>query len=95
MTAIDAIIVGAGSRGLAYGRFARDFPQELKVVGLAEPDPIRRARFLSEHDIAPDMVFDDWQSLLGEGRKLAPTINQLHDGPPALRVDDADAGPGL
>ena len=74
MAAIDTIIVGAGSRGLAYGRFATAYPRELNVVGLAEPDPIRRERFLSEHDIAPHMVFKDWQSLLEGGRKLAATV---------------------
>ena len=46
----------------------------LQVVGLAEPDPIRRERFLSEHDMAPEMVFHDWQSLLESGRQLAPTV---------------------
>ena len=74
MAAIDTIIVGAGSRGLAYSRFATAYPRELNVVGLAEPDPIRRERFLSEHDIAPHMVFKDWQSLLEGGRKLAATV---------------------
>ncbi len=74
MAAIDTIIVGAGGRGFAYGRFAAEYPSELKVVGLAEPDPIRRERFLSEHDIAPDMVFHDWQSLLESGRQKASTV---------------------
>ena len=73
MAAIDTIIVGAGGRGLAYGRFAAEHPRELNVVGLAEPDPIRRERFLREHDIAPAMIFNDWQSLLASGRQLAST----------------------
>ncbi len=74
MAAIDAIIIGAGSRGLAYGRFAAEHPDDLKIVGFAEPDPIRRQRFLSEHDIAPEMVFANWQSLLDRGRKLASAV---------------------
>lgn len=83
MAAIDAIIVGAGSRGLAYGRFANEHPSDLKVVGIAEPDPIRRERFLSEHDIMPEMVFDNWQSLLDRGRRLATaaincTMDRMH-----------------
>ncbi len=83
MAAIDTIIVGAGSRGLAYGRFATEHPQDLHVVGLAEPDPIRRERFLSEHDIAPEMIFDDWQSLLASGQPLAAsaincTMDRMH-----------------
>lgn len=83
MVAIDAIIVGAGGRGLAYGRFATEHPGDLKIVGFAEPDPIRRERFLSEHDITPEMVFDDWQSLLDRGRRLATaaincTMDRMH-----------------
>ena len=74
MAAIDAIIVGAGGRGLAYGRFAKEYPREMNVVGLAEPDPIRRQRFLSEHKVAPAMVFDDWQSLLEGGTRKATAI---------------------
>ena len=74
MTAIDAIIVGAGSRGNAYGQYALEHPRDLRVVGVAEPDPLRRDRFVGLHDIAPDMVFDSWQSLLASSRKRASTV---------------------
>ena len=74
MEAIDAIIVGAGGRGNAYGEFALEHPQEMRVVGVAEPDAFRRERFVRRHDIAPDMVFHDWQSLLKAGEKQAATI---------------------
>ncbi len=74
MKAIDTIIVGAGGRGNAYGGFALEYPGEMRVVGVAEPDPIRRERFVGLHDIAPDMVFDDWQTLLAAGEKRAATI---------------------
>ena len=74
MAAIDTIVIGAGSRGNAYGRFALEFPQELNVVGIAEPDPVRRDLFVAEHRIAPDMVFHDWQSLLASGRAEASAI---------------------
>ena len=74
MTVVDTIIVGAGGRGNAYGRFALEHPQEMRVVGLAEPDPVRRDRFVGQHDIAPDMVFRDWQTLLASGEKKAATV---------------------
>ncbi len=74
MTAIDTIIVGAGGRGNAYGNFALEYPQELNVIGVAEPDPIRRDRFVGQHDIAPDMIYHDWQSLLDTAAKKASTI---------------------
>ena len=74
MKAIDTIVVGAGGRGNAYGDFALEHPQEMRVVGVAEPDAFRRDRFVGRHDIAPDMVFHDWQSLLVAGEKKAATI---------------------
>ena len=74
MTVVDTIIVGAGGRGNSYGRFALEHPQEMRVVGLAEPDPVRRDRFVGQHDIAPDMVFRDWQTLLASGEKKAATV---------------------
>jgi len=74
MTAIETIIVGAGGRGNAYGNFALEHPQELNVVGVAEPDDIRRDRIVRYHDVSPDMQFKDWQSLLENGEKRAQTI---------------------
>ena len=80
MAAIDTIIVGAGGRGSAYSKFALQYPQELRVVGVAEPDPLRRGRLVRDHDIAPDMVFDDWQTLLKTpGKKAATIINCTMD----------------
>lgn len=74
MTPIDTIVVGAGGRGNAYGNFALEHPREMRVVGVAEPDPIRRERFVRQHDIAPELVFDDWQSLLATNEKKAAAI---------------------
>ncbi len=74
MAAIDTIIVGAGGRGNAYGQFALEYPQELRVTGVAEPDPIRRDRMVTHHDIAPQMIYDDWESLLAAPERKASTI---------------------
>lgn len=38
---ITAITLGAGSRGNVYGDYALNFPEQLKIVGVAEPIPIR------------------------------------------------------
>ena len=39
---ITAIIVGAGHRAILYSLYALEHPDELKIVGVADPDPIRR-----------------------------------------------------
>lgn len=80
MTAIDTIIVGAGGRGRAYSKFALAHPQELRVLGVAEPDARKRQRLVRDHDIAPDMIFQDWQSLLSApGQRAATIINCTMD----------------
>ena len=74
MTPVDTIIVGAGGRGNAYGKFAMEYPQELSVLGVAEPDQLRRERMMTFHDIAPDKAYTGWESLLATGEKQASTV---------------------
>ena len=46
MNPITAIVLGAGQRGAnVYGGYALSFPNELKIVGVAEPRADRRAAF--------------------------------------------------
>jgi predicted dehydrogenase len=59
-------IVGAGARGRSYARLAR--AEGARIVAVAEPDPLRRARFAAEHGIAPALVFATWQELLATER---------------------------
>ncbi len=72
--AVSTMIIGAGGRGDAYSQFALDYPHELEVVAVAEPDELRRHRLVTRHDIAPDMIFDSWESALASGKKLADTM---------------------
>src|ERR1051325_3480598 len=72
--AVETIIVGAGGRGYEYSKFGLEYPRELDVVGVVEPDELRRERVITQHDIAPDMIFNDWQSLLQSGTKKSATI---------------------
>jgi predicted dehydrogenase len=65
MAAVDAVLIGAGLRGRhTFGAFARRHPERLRFVGVAEPDPGRRAAFAAEHRIAPAHCHADWRPLL-------------------------------
>ena len=48
---ITCIVAGAGNRGNVYARYALQYPDEMKVVGVAEPVEVRRARFVKQYDI--------------------------------------------
>lgn len=41
---VTAIIVGAGHRAFVYSKLALTNPELLKIVGVADPDPIRRKK---------------------------------------------------
>ena len=75
-----AILIGAGNRGAdAYGPYAIDHPQNLEFIGVAEPDPVRRARFATAHDIAPHLQFESWEQVLQQPQQADAVFNMTQD----------------
>lgn len=65
-------MIGAGQRGHhVYGRWARENPDRLRFVAVADPDPERVRRFADAHGIGPKGRFTDPDELLAGG-PLAP-----------------------
>lgn len=86
MGALEAVLIGAGSRGrFVYGRYALERPSRLRITALAEPEPGRRAEAARAHGLAEGRVFADWRDALA-GERLAPvaivaTGDTLHVAP--------------
>lgn len=70
MKPITAVVLGAGSRGEIYGSYALKYPEELKILAVAEPKADRREKFAREHDIPAENCFASWKDLL-EKPKMA------------------------
>lgn len=70
---VTAIIVGAGHRALVYSQLALTNPELLKIVGVADPDPIRRKLCMERFGFDENMCFESAQELAEKG-KLADTI---------------------
>ncbi|MCB0644742.1 MAG: Gfo/Idh/MocA family oxidoreductase [Phaeodactylibacter sp.] len=82
---ITAITLGAGNRGNVYGNYAVEYPEELDIVGVAEPIPIRRERYMQLHDIPKERSFYTWEDVF-QVEKFADAIiittpDDLHYGP--------------
>jgi hypothetical protein len=82
---VTAITLGAGGRGNVYGNFAAKYPDQLKIVGVAEPIPIRNERYTTKHQIANTNRFDTWERVF-EKPKFADAIiittpDNLHYAP--------------
>ncbi|AFZ68251.1 Gfo/Idh/MocA family protein [Deinococcus peraridilitoris] len=77
---VEIVMLGAGNRGHhAYGTWALAHPQQMRVVAVAERDPVKRARFAAAHGIAPEWQFADWRELLSRDRPAPAAIIALPD----------------
>lgn len=84
-TPVSLLIVGAGGRGAGYAAYAKDRPEEARVVGVAEPrDPYREA-LAREHAIPAEGLFTDWRAAAEADRfadaVLICTQDAMHEEP--------------
>lgn len=83
---VKVIVIGAGSRGWgAYSSYGLKFPEELQVVGVAEPIPYRRERISKAFNIPKKNQFVTWEHVF-EVPKFADALfittpDDLHYGP--------------
>lgn len=73
MAPVTLAVIGAGSRGSGYARFATQHPDLARVVAVAEPRPAYRERLAEQHDIPADRVFTDWHDAAA-APKLADAV---------------------
>jgi predicted dehydrogenase len=60
---VSLIIVGAGSRGSSFARFAHQNPDQARVVGVAEPRSFYRQRVADQNNLLPEHSAADWREL--------------------------------
>ncbi len=84
-TAITAITIGAGNRGMVYGGFAAKSPQEIDIVGVAEPIKYRNDRYAKIHNIDDKNRFDTWEDVFKRPKfadaVIISTPDNLHYAP--------------
>lgn len=76
---IKVIIVGAGNRAMIYSSYALKHPEEMQIVGVAEPNPIRRRATQQKFGISDDMCFESAQELCEKGKLADAVINGTMD----------------
>lgn len=70
---VTAIIVGAGHRSMLYSSVADESPELLRIVGVADPDPVKRRLAAEKYKIPENMIFNTAEEL-AEKPKLADVI---------------------
>ena len=85
MKPITAVVLGAGSRGSIYSGFAREHPDQLRIVAVAEPRADRRNILAEELNIPESNRFESWQDLLDRPRMadcaFVCTLDDDHTAP--------------
>ncbi|NOY83039.1 MAG: Gfo/Idh/MocA family oxidoreductase [Kiritimatiellaeota bacterium] len=76
---VTAVIVGAGHRSLGYGRYALEHPDEFRIVGLAEPNPVRRRQAMARFDLPPRQCFETAAELASRPAFADAVINGTMD----------------
>ena len=88
---VTAITLGAGARGNTYGNFAINFPEMLKIVGIAEPNSIRKQRYSQKHSIEDKAQFNTWEDVFQRPKfadaVIITTPDDLHYGPCMAALD--------
>ncbi|WP_461788336.1 Gfo/Idh/MocA family protein [Pedobacter sp.] len=82
---VTAITLGAGNRGNVYGGYAAKFPNDLKIIGVAEPNAFRNDRYAKIHSIAQENRFNTWEDVFKRPKFadaiIISTPDDLHYAP--------------
>lgn len=70
---VTFLIIGAGDRGSTYSHYSKLYPEEMKVIGIAEPDDKRRKLFTNEFELDDNKVFKNDEEAL-EKDKFADAV---------------------
>ncbi|XP_042265421.1 putative oxidoreductase YteT isoform X1 [Thunnus maccoyii] len=84
-SSVRVIVVGAGSRGEIYSKFASIHPERMRVVAVADPRKFARTKLQRQHKIVDENIFEDWHSIV-EREKFADAVlictpDRLHKEP--------------
>ena len=85
MKPIKTILIGAGQRGNAYANYALNHTEDIKIVGVAEPDPVRFAQFCEKHGLSEENCYSTWEDVFKHDKwadaVMICTPDNLHYGP--------------
>jgi predicted dehydrogenase len=85
---VKLLIIGAGSRGKTYARYAIEHPDVARVVGVAEPREFFRASMAEKNQVPAENVVEDWTELAARPKFADAVVIATSD---ALHMEPAIA----
>ena len=65
---LNAVIVGCGGRGQIFAEYAKQYPEEMKVVAIAEKKDFLREKMKNKYGIEGKYIFSDYHDLFSAGK---------------------------
>ena len=79
MKQIKVVLVGAGNRADVYASLALVKPEKLKVVGIVDPDPVRRGLMQEKYSVEDANCFDSVEEFVKRDKFADAVINGTLD----------------
>jgi predicted dehydrogenase len=76
---LTAIIVGAGHRAIIYASYALHYPDRMKIVGVADMNPLRREQAMKMFGFSEDICFESAEELAAQPKLADAIINGTMD----------------
>lgn len=76
---VTVVILGAGSRGNTYAKYAKMYPDCMKVIGVADINHYRQQKMAREHNIPAGQVFGDWSEAFKVAKFADAVVISLPD----------------
>ncbi len=76
---LTAIIVGVGHRSLLFASYAKKHPDELRIVGAADPNPLRRDLAAETFGLSPAQCFETAEEVAARPQFADVVINGTMD----------------
>lgn len=73
------ILIGAGDRGTTYADLGAEFCPEFELVGVADPDPVRRNYIKEKFGLPDSACHETWRTLLNEPKLADAAIIATQD----------------
>jgi len=91
MKKLKVILLGAGSRGIAYTDLMVNDRERFEVVAVADPNKARNKYVQDKHNISDSMCFDSWEEVLNLEKfadvVLVCTMDKMHYEPVMAAIE--------
>lgn len=76
---VNVVLIGAGQRADIYSTYSLDNPSELNVVGIVDPDPVRRGIMAEKYSVSEENLFSNVEEFVKREKFADAVVNGTMD----------------